>query len=109
MVGEWIQRQRETERQKGQVSEYGDGADVRYRTIIFWVYEPLESLRPRLGKRVDKMVENGLLKEIAELRGIAKEIYGREDHTEGIFQSIGKSHIWCSRGADDRIQRVLRP
>jgi tRNA dimethylallyltransferase len=55
------------------------------------VYEPLESLRPRLGKRVDKMVENGLLQEIAELRKIAKEVYGREDHTEGIFQSIGRS------------------
>jgi tRNA dimethylallyltransferase len=54
------------------------------------VYEPLESLRPRLGKRVDKMVENGLLKEIAELRKTAKEVYGREDHNEGIFQSIGE-------------------
>jgi tRNA dimethylallyltransferase len=37
------------------------------------------------------MVENGLLDEIAELRGIAKEIYGEgADHTEGIFQSIGE-------------------
>jgi len=72
-------------------------AEGRFRTIIFWVYEPLESLRPRLGKRVDKMVENGLLKEIAELRGIAKEIYGREDHSEGIFQSIGTSSNGTSR------------
>jgi tRNA A37 N6-isopentenylltransferase MiaA len=64
--------------------------NVRFRTIIFWVYEPLDSLRPHLDKRVDKMVENGLLKEIAELRGIGKELYGvNEDHTEGIFQSIG--------------------
>jgi tRNA dimethylallyltransferase len=55
------------------------------------VYEPLETLRPRLGNRVDKMVDNGLLKEIAELRGIAKEIDGRKEHTEGIFQSIGMS------------------
>lgn len=61
------------------------------------MYEPLESLRPRLGKRVDKMVENGLLQEIAELRGIAKEIYGREDHSEGIFQSIGMSPCGISR------------
>jgi hypothetical protein len=53
------------------------------------------------------MVENGLLQEIAELRKIAKEIYGREDHTEGIFQSIGKSHTSFSRGADGRLQRVL--
>ena len=83
-------------------------AEGRFRTIIFWVYEPLESLRPRLGKRVDKMVENGLLEEIAELRKIAKEVYGSEDHTEGIFQSIGKSRIWFERGADGRIQRIRR-
>ena len=43
------------------------------------------------------MVEKGLLKEIAELRGIAKEIYGREDHSEGIFQSIGTSPNGTSR------------
>ncbi|WWC89196.1 uncharacterized protein L201_004114 [Kwoniella dendrophila CBS 6074] len=68
------------------------GRQARFRTLIFWVYEPLETLRPRLDKRVDRMVENGLLREIAELRGIAKEIYGTTestDHTEGIFQSIG--------------------
>ncbi|WVW84064.1 hypothetical protein I302_106092 [Kwoniella bestiolae CBS 10118] len=68
------------------------GRRARFRTLIFWVYEPLESLRPRLDKRVDKMVENGLLREISELRDIAKQIYGTTeatDHTEGIFQSIG--------------------
>jgi tRNA dimethylallyltransferase len=40
------------------------------------------------------MVDNGLLREIAELRGIAKELYGsadEADHTEGIFQAIGTS------------------
>ncbi|WVQ67522.1 uncharacterized protein L199_005722 [Kwoniella botswanensis] len=68
------------------------GRKARFRTLIFWVYEPLEYLRPRLDKRVDKMVENGLLREIVELRDIAKRIYGTTeatDHTEGIFQSIG--------------------
>ncbi|WWC70124.1 uncharacterized protein I206_104071 [Kwoniella pini CBS 10737] len=68
------------------------GREARFRTLIFWVYEPLSDLRPRLDKRVDKMVDNGLLREIAELRGIAQSIYGTTeatDHTEGIFQSIG--------------------
>ncbi|WWC62113.1 uncharacterized protein I303_104703 [Kwoniella dejecticola CBS 10117] len=70
----------------------GTGREARFRTLIFWVYEPLDTLRPRLDKRVDKMVENGLLREIVELRGIAERIYGTAeatDHTEGIFQSIG--------------------
>ena len=64
----------------------------RFRTLIFWVYERMETLRPRLDRRVDKMLENGLLREIAELRGVAEQIYGSSDvidHTEGIFQSIG--------------------
>lgn len=41
---------------------------------------------------IDNLRKNGLLREIAEMRQIALEIYGSEnavDHTEGIFQSIG--------------------
>ncbi|WVQ72623.1 hypothetical protein IAR50_002182 [Cryptococcus sp. DSM 104548] len=75
----------------GRVSA-GNGRHAKFRTLIFWVYEPLVSLRPRLDKRVDKMLENGLLQEVAELRGIAAELFGSDnpvDHTEGIFQSIG--------------------
>lgn len=68
------------------------GRRAKFRTLIFWVYERMETLRPRLDKRVDKMLANGLLREIAELRGVAERIYGSSDvidHTEGIFQSIG--------------------
>ncbi|KAK4690005.1 tRNA dimethylallyltransferase, partial [Tremellales sp. Uapishka_1] len=69
------------------------GRRARFKTLIFWVYEPIETLRPRLDSRVDRMVENGLLREIAELRAIAESIYGSTDavdHTEGIFQAIGR-------------------
>jgi tRNA dimethylallyltransferase len=37
--------------------------------------------------------QNGLLREIAEMRDIALSMYGSEDtidHTEGIFQAIGE-------------------
>lgn len=33
------------------------GREARFRTLIFWVYEPMETLRPRLDRRVDKMLE----------------------------------------------------
>ena len=33
------------------------GRRARFRTLIFWVYEPLEDLRPRLDRRVDRMLE----------------------------------------------------
>ncbi|XAO23963.1 hypothetical protein I312_102752 [Cryptococcus bacillisporus CA1280] len=68
------------------------GREARFRTLIFWVYESMETLRPRLDRRMDKMLENGLLNEISELREIAQRVYGSTDatdHTEGIFQAIG--------------------
>lgn len=52
------------------------------------------------------MVENGLLAEIAELRGIAMEVYGREDHTEGIFQSIGTFCFW--KELMQRVQGIFK-
>ncbi|WVQ99561.1 hypothetical protein IAU59_006697 [Kwoniella sp. CBS 9459] len=85
-------------------SAAGSGRRARFRTLIFWVYEPLNDLRPRLDKRVDKMLENGLLREIAELRGIAQTIYGTTeatDHTEGIFQSIGYKEFSALRLPQD--------
>lgn len=33
------------------------GREARFRTLIFWVYEPMETLKPRLDRRVDKMLE----------------------------------------------------
>jgi len=33
----------------------------RFRTLIFWVYQPLEKLRPRLDKRVDQMLRVSVL------------------------------------------------
>lgn len=98
---------------------------VRFRTLIFWVYEPLENLRPRLDKRVDRMVEvslcrsspdislmgqNGLLREIAEMRHIAERMYGSSDavdHTEGIFQSIGAGYL-LEIDADTDVTRIQR-
>lgn len=53
----------------------------------------METLKPRLDGRVDKMVSNGLLQEIQELRQVATKLYGspqNTDHSEGIFQAIGQ-------------------
>ncbi len=38
-------------------TEEGSGRSARFRTLIFWVYEPLANLKDRLDGRVDKMVE----------------------------------------------------
>jgi hypothetical protein len=43
-------------------------------------------------------MQNGMLREISELRKVAERIYGSSDtvdHTEGIFQAIGKILMPC--------------
>lgn len=60
----------------------------------------METLKPRLDGRVDKMVSNGLLQEIMELRQVAVELYGsaqNTDHSEGIFQAIGMNRCLVPR------------
>lgn len=52
----------------------------------------LESGSSLICKRALLTSQNGLLREIAELREIAQRVYGSTeatDHTEGIFQAIG--------------------
>jgi tRNA dimethylallyltransferase len=43
--------------EQGDLLEIPPAHKSRFRTLIFWVYEPLETLRPRLDRRVGKMVE----------------------------------------------------
>lgn len=105
------------------------GRRARFGTLIFWVFESIDTLRPRLINRVDGMVEVrasretisvvddelqiGLLKEIAEMRGIAERMYGSAkaiDHTEGIFQAIGTTRdLYTMKLMDNRLQGVRRP
>ncbi|KAJ3536042.1 hypothetical protein NM688_g6889 [Phlebia brevispora] len=68
----------------------------RYRTLCFWLYAQPEVLNPRLDARVDQMIEQGLLKEVAELQNAARgtEQMPRSkdsspDFTLGLYQSIG--------------------
>ncbi|POY72537.1 hypothetical protein BMF94_4363 [Rhodotorula taiwanensis] len=62
----------------------------RFRTLVFWLFAENESLHPRLDKRVDKMIQRGLLDEIDELWKTANR-HGAEptNYSKGIFQSIG--------------------
>ncbi|KAJ4501722.1 tRNA isopentenyltransferase [Lentinula lateritia] len=76
-----------------------DILQARFRTLCFWVYSKPETLKSRLDLRVDKMLEQGLLDEVAALGELLKkpessydneeEINSTPDYTYGIFQSIG--------------------
>ncbi|XP_031549612.1 tRNA dimethylallyltransferase-like [Actinia tenebrosa] len=69
------------------------GGPLRFDfTCVFWLQCEKEVLNDRLDKRVDKMIENGLVKELLDFH----QAYNKEridnvgaKYTEGIFQSIG--------------------
>ncbi|KAK4193049.1 putative tRNA isopentenyltransferase [Podospora australis] len=61
-------------------------------TLLFWLYAEREALNERLDKRVDKMVNNGLLSEAAEVYDYLQERLASGEvvnRTKGIWQSIG--------------------
>jgi tRNA dimethylallyltransferase len=60
--------------------------------LLFWLYAQREVLNDRLDKRVDKMVQNGLLSETAEVYDyLQSRLAAGEtvDRSKGIWQSIG--------------------
>ncbi|KAK3997514.1 mitochondrial tRNA dimethylallyltransferase [Cladorrhinum sp. PSN332] len=60
--------------------------------LLFWLYAQRDLLNERLDKRVDKMVESGLLSEVAGVHDyLQKRLSSGEtvDMSKGIWQSIG--------------------
>jgi tRNA dimethylallyltransferase len=63
------------------------GVNLRWDTLIFWVWSDRDVLNERLDKRVDTMITHGLEDECRELHRLAEQT-GRTP-TTGIFQAIG--------------------
>jgi tRNA dimethylallyltransferase len=85
------QVRKETKRSAGQ-SPSSASTDGSWDALLFWVYSKPEVLQERLDKRVDKMVESGLVDETSQIydyllgRLAAGDVI---DQTTGIWQSIG--------------------
>lgn len=64
---------------------------MRFPTLLLWVHAETDALRDRLDKRVDKMLEQGLLDEVQTLNESTDLQSGSEpvDETRGIWVSIG--------------------
>ncbi len=66
---------------------------TRFPTLLFWVYANKDVLYPRLDKRVDKMLTNGLLSEVDQLYSFQTRYEEQNstkiDQTRGIWASIG--------------------
>ena len=62
-------------------------------------------LKPRLDKRVDQMVEEGLIEEIRELYGLEQSMLGCPDFSRGVWKAIGYPELRpavaeCNEGSD---------
>ncbi|KAL7795319.1 IPP transferase domain-containing protein [Trichoderma ceciliae] len=63
-----------------------------WEKLLFWVYSERETLTARLDKRVDKMLNVGLLNEVQELFDLKRNKTAQGqilNMTKGIWQSIG--------------------
>ncbi|GJQ70862.1 hypothetical protein Trydic_g783 [Trypoxylus dichotomus] len=70
------------------------GGPLRYpNALIFWLQCNQDILNTRLDKRVDSMLEEGLLKELENFHALYNEeriiSETQPDYTRGVFQSIG--------------------
>lgn len=84
--------QRQRRNSDGDGAESGEAGGMRFPTLTFWINAEPEALRQRLDTRVDKMVESGLLQEVATLNEFAKaeDLRGNTpDQSRGIWVSIG--------------------
>ena len=64
----------------------GVGGTKRYDSAIFWLHAERDVLDERIDSRVDKMLEQGLMKEIDEMQD---QLGGSEGDSRGLLQSIG--------------------
>lgn len=69
---------------------------LRFPTLFLWTHTPRELLKDRLQHRVDKMVEDGLIKEAeglevhaAKRKGLGEEI----DTSRGVYIAIGYKEL----------------
>ncbi|KAJ8119209.1 hypothetical protein ONZ43_g3800 [Nemania bipapillata] len=63
-----------------------------WETLVFWTHAETDVLRDRLSKRIDKMVQCGLMDEVRILHSNLRKCTERGevvDRTRGIWQSIG--------------------
>lgn len=63
-----------------------------FQALMFWVYSKPPVLNERLNKRVDKMLDGGLMAEVSEMHGYlqTRAASGHVvDRSKGIWQSIG--------------------
>jgi len=87
-----IYAEQRSQKQSRWASSDSESRQSPWNVLLFWLYAKREPLVERVNKRVDKMVQNGLLSEVEEVYDWynGKLATGETvDRTKGIVQSIG--------------------
>ncbi|KAL4898480.1 IPP transferase-domain-containing protein [Aspergillus ambiguus] len=69
-----------------------DTGQLRFPTVIFWVHSEKETLNARLEKRVENMIEQGLMAEAQHMSNYLRKSQAEGvsvDRTRGVWVSIG--------------------
>ena len=61
----------------------------RFDSLVFWIHVPRPILNSRLEKRVDRMLESGLLAELETMKRCLESLEEMPDKSYGIWQAIG--------------------
>ena len=89
----------------------GLGLPLRYDTLIFWTHTALEVLNPRLERRVDSMISNGLLDEVRSMHIFLEEQKrcGKIlDQSRGLWIAIGFKELLSYIIVDDPLDTTRR-
>ena len=75
--------------------------------VFLWIYSEVDSLFPRLDKRVDEMIKLGLLNELSEIQVLFEKLCPSKEYTKGIFQAIGfkEFHDYLNYYGDNEVVR----
>ena len=94
-----------------------NGSSMRFPILLLWAHADQDTLKDRLDKRVEKMIEYGLLGEVRSLSGFAQtqtEAGQPVDESRGIWVSIGYkeskaySHALQMGVEDEKALEVLK-
>ncbi|CZT23635.1 related to tRNA isopentenyltransferase [Ramularia collo-cygni] len=91
-ASEIYNEQRQRRNSEPDEPQSGEVESMRFPTLMFWINSEPEALRARLDGRVDKMLDSGLLQEVASLDNFADSETANghaPDQTRGIWVSIG--------------------
>ncbi|KAI8449279.1 IPP transferase-domain-containing protein [Phakopsora pachyrhizi] len=73
----------------------GNEQIIPYRTLIFWLYSEPNQLNQRLDSRVEKMLKEGLIEEVRDLKRRRFQLVKNMDvdYSRGPYQAIGTSNL----------------